>query len=182
MEDVAAPKAQKASLNKLYERFRSATTPTKEPSREPLADQSALTVIADIDPEKLDELRSLLLRIRSEDIEKNSVLPFKDLEEVHFCRFLILERSGSFPDQLVYASNFDHSIDQHIACIIKHETVLNGFDQLFQCCKNYDPKGSQQENVERFIKTNRQKVYCDHSFCTMVDDQQRKKSIVLQQL
>ena len=121
-------------------------------------DQFALTVIAPLDPLTVGDLRLLLTQIRNENIEENSILPFKKLNGVHFCRFLILDGTESIPPQLAYATNFDYSEKSHIEAI-KRPGVLSGFHKIFSFCPSYRRDLQPEQAVEDFIMTHKQKVH-----------------------
>jgi hypothetical protein len=125
-------------------------------------DQKALTVIAEIDEACIKTLEDKL-KIINLDVETNSLIPFCKIAGIHFCRFLILpdfinSNRRHIPHQLVYSSNFDHSLETHLREIKNSKTSV-GFEQLFSCCTAYNKSLTPEEGVEDFIRKNKQKVH-----------------------
>lgn len=128
----------------------------------PFIDQTPLTVIATIDPMKEAALRLLLQQIE-EDMEANSIIPFKQIPGVHFARFVILpaftSRQGVITlGQLAYSTNIDGSLEDHLGQILIHP-LLKGFYQVFSCCQGFNHTISEEKAVQAFILAHRQKVH-----------------------
>jgi hypothetical protein len=132
-------------------------------------DQIALTIIAEIREDSLEVLQETLKAI-NDNVgkpvgEKKSILDFdKDfIKGLHFCRFVILPtcedlKGEKIPDQLVYSSNFDQSLDAHLSEITNPET-LNGFVEIFSCCKTFDKTLPPEDAVKDFIRKNEKTVH-----------------------
>src|ERR1044072_4810666 len=107
--------------------------------------QGSLLIIAKIKDDKLAALESLLECIahpkKPDDLETNTVIPFKSLKSVHFARLLILPESpgppkkrGGFeaatpiPAQFLFATDFDGTLADHLRELI--DVATDGLDQL----------------------------------------------------
>lgn len=118
-------------------------------------DQHALMVIAPIVAEKHEALEKLLQEINT-DIEDNEYMPFKKATGVHFCRFVIippLEKSkinDYVPAQLAYSTNFDESLEAHLA-VITGPDFIKGFQAVFACCAGFDFQLAAGQAVKNFI-------------------------------
>lgn len=132
-------------------------------------DQIALTIIAEIQVDTLQVLEEKLKTINDNvgkpfgqnhlmlDFDKN---PIKGL---HFCRFVILPacedlKGEKIPDQLVYSSNFDESLNKHLSEITKSKN-LDGFIEIFSCCKTFDKSLPPEDSVKDFIRKNEKTVH-----------------------
>ncbi|PKK36764.1 hypothetical protein BWI96_10360 [Siphonobacter sp. SORGH_AS_0500] len=115
-------------------------------------DQYALSVIAPIDENKLADLRVLLSKIQANIDQNDSILPFVNIEGLHFARFVILtsytNKNGKvIPDQLVYSCNCDIGLDDHLKQISLSNALL-GFYQIFSCCREFDSSRRDGESIE----------------------------------
>ncbi|GHN01056.1 hypothetical protein WSM22_25450 [Cytophagales bacterium WSM2-2] len=103
--------------------------------------QNPLTVLVEIEPDRLQSLRSLLQLIAN-DVESNKCIPFLQLKSIHFARFVIIEASQvngkPTPAWLSFSSNFDGDLDDHLTELISK--AGNGFDEVYAHCKNYPGK------------------------------------------
>jgi hypothetical protein len=101
--------------------------------------QVALTVLAKIKPGETQSLEDLLRTVGA-DVEKNDILPFAQLSNVHFARFVILDeaknaRSRGIRPSLVFASNVDVPLDDHLTELVTH--TGEGLDLIFGHCEGY---------------------------------------------
>ncbi len=131
--------------------------------------QIALTIIAEIQADFLKVLEEKL-KIINDNVGKpvggnKSILDFdKDsIKGLHFCRFVILPacedlKGEKIPDQLVYSSNFDESLEAHLSEITKPGT-LDGFVEIFSCCKTFDRTLLPENDVKDFIRKNEKTVH-----------------------
>jgi len=112
--------------------------------------QNPLTVLAAIEPAKLESLKSILQTI-SNNIESNEIIPFLDLESIHFARFVIIDSvqmgDVTTPTWLSFSSNFDGTLDDHLNELFAK--AGSGFDQVYSHCKDYNGKNE----LPGFFKT-----------------------------
>ncbi|MDP8992406.1 MAG: hypothetical protein M3N31_05035 [Actinomycetota bacterium] len=104
-----------------------------------MAHQDALTIVADIRPGRVDELRQLL-EAMGEDAGRNDVLPFAALSGVHFARLLIVDEATdlegrSIPARLVYICDVDAPLERHLAELV--DVTGDGVDRIFGQCEGY---------------------------------------------
>jgi hypothetical protein len=104
--------------------------------------QRALTVIAPIDINHLQELERLLL--------ETDYKLLMSMCGVHFGRLLILHKTR----QLVYAVDHDGTYEAHLAVMIKNA----GLPTVFACCQGYQAALPPDQAIPHFIGQYRQKV------------------------
>lgn len=112
--------------------------------------QVALTIIAQIEPGKLDELKNLLESI-GKDVEGNSIIPFTAFSTVHFARFVILEEAKDvfgnvIPASLVYSTEIDAPLEKHLDELL--DLAGEGLDRIFSYCEGY-PAPAQRNRQNR---------------------------------
>lgn len=99
--------------------------------------QNALTVVAPVNPVKLEELRTLLNLIYAADVESNPVVPFSKIKTIHFARFVIIEtQTELYPVQLSFSTNYDGEEQAHFDDMITN--AGNGLKQIYNCCLNFN--------------------------------------------
>lgn len=108
--------------------------------------QYPLTLFTPVKKGRLDDLNLVLEKIRK-DLHAGTEKEFTKVTTVHYARWFILNRESfrdepAIPvhDRLVFSSNFDGSLDDHLAEL---STVLaNYIDQLYDCCEGYPGPGN----------------------------------------
>jgi len=116
--------------------------------------QHALLVITTIEKEHRKALEELFSEIVDKDVESNKWIPFKALKTIHFARLLILPattdvKGRSIPDQLLFSTNFDGALDDHLAELMKE--AGNGLDEIYKHCKGY-PAHPTNENRIAYLR------------------------------
>ena len=106
--------------------------------------QDGLTVITPIRPGQEKTLAGVLQQIVEGDVEENPLVPFGQLETVHFARWVILPasrdaRGRPTPASLVFSTNFDASAERHLEEL--YEKARSGLDRIYECCAGYPPLG-----------------------------------------
>lgn len=105
--------------------------------------QVALTVITKIKPGSTQALKRYLGRIRT-NRDRPPIIPFKDLSNVHFARWMVLEETtdldgNPLPPQLVYLSNVDAPLSTHMEELA---TVAGeDLDKIYDHCLGYPAVG-----------------------------------------
>ncbi len=102
-----------------------------------MTDQCAVTFVAEVEPERLAALRTVLATM-AEDPAGNAVVPFGRLDGVHFGRLLVLEATPDLtgkgiPALLVMMDDVDGSADRHVRQLAEVE----GLDQVLSACRGY---------------------------------------------
>ena len=84
------------------------------PSKTTATRQFAMLVLAPVDPGKLAELKELLQEIGRETIAgmagqppSKPILSFKDIETVHYARFVLLDQNSRTGPMLAFATDYD---------------------------------------------------------------------------
>lgn len=118
--------------------------PTERP---PLQVGNALTVVARIDPDRVDELDRLLTEI-GDDIRNNPYFRFEQLTTVHFLRWVVLRRrQGTTADYLVLESNYDGTLDAHLTDLL--HAGADGLHRIYKHCSEYALQGASLGASER---------------------------------
>lgn len=115
-------------------------------------------LIVEIAEGKKSVLMGLLERIQ-EDLHHNKILPLGKITSIHFARFVVLHEADGFahyPDQLVFSTNYDGSLDSHLLQII--QCADGDADQIFSCCKGYDVS-SEQSRLDWMKKHSQFRAY-----------------------
>src|SRR5438477_892476 len=94
---------------------------------------TVLTFIARVKPEKTEDLRKLLKLIQ-DDPEKNSCVPFRSLQLLHFASF-VLHESQEYGPYLVFENNFDGLLQAYLDDLYLHAS--RGLHQVYSCCQDY---------------------------------------------
>jgi hypothetical protein len=101
--------------------------------------QEALTVVAEVDAQRLPQLPPVLAEMRA-DPGHNAVLPFGRIAGCHFGRVLLLPPSSDLsgrpvPPQLLMLTDCDGSAARHVEAMV--DAAGAGLDRLFGACKDY---------------------------------------------
>ncbi|WP_340114846.1 hypothetical protein [Maribellus mangrovi] len=104
--------------------------------------QGACTLQTRIKSKAINDLEALLAVINN-DLEGNGIIPLKRMSDTHFARFVILKELSEENGQdmrfsLVFSSNFDGSIENHLRQIV--ELAGEGLDKVYQFCEDYPDK------------------------------------------
>ena len=119
-----------------------------------MSHQSALTVVAEVRPEAVDDLRSLLESM-GDGVANGQVLDFDELTGLHFARVVLVEASADLkgrplPASLLYLSDFDIAKDRHLAELA--ERGGEGVDRLFGHCVGYPEAPATPEQRLMFLR------------------------------
>lgn len=118
-----------------------------------MIDQDGLTLIAPIRAGEKEALESLLIDIGSNP-DKNEILPFGILGDVHFARIFIIEGDqlngiGLAPN-LCLISVFDGPLSAHINQLVN--VLGSGLEQVFRHCEGYPDSSERiQQRLLDFI-------------------------------
>lgn len=117
-----------------------------------MVSQYPFTFIAELLPEKIEQVRSQLKSIKS-DLFNNPYIQFRQLSTVHFARLLIIDahfEKGKlkYPPYLVISTNYDGDLDVHLLEILDSMA----YEEIFQHCKNSPSLSSGKEQYVEFLK------------------------------
>lgn len=101
--------------------------------------QLALNVIAEINPDQVDTLKTKLGTIKKH-VDDWNVIPFAKFSNIHFARLIVFEEARDLNNQtlsprLALLTNYDAPENQHIKDLA--ELAGPGLDELFGFCKGY---------------------------------------------
>jgi hypothetical protein len=99
--------------------------------------QTVLTIITEIDPKKIEQLKGMLTEIQG-DLYNNRYLPFSKISLVHFASFVIVGQKGA-NSLLVFENNFDGDLSDYLDQLLS--VAGTGIDRIYQCCIGYQPQG-----------------------------------------
>lgn len=109
--------------------------PSPSPSAaSPPSGQSALTVLAPIQPGQTASLNALLTELGT-DPGDHPKLRFHDVPTLHFACFVILDQDPAYPPCLVFESNLDGDLESHVQQLLS--AGKQGFDEIFAHCRDY---------------------------------------------
>jgi hypothetical protein len=99
--------------------------------------QGALTVIAPIDPNRLEALQNVFRQMVPPlgDVVINSIVPFGKLSTLHFGRFVILEATETTPLQLSFSTNYDGLLEDHLYELDRE--AGSGLGLIFSHCLDF---------------------------------------------
>jgi hypothetical protein len=112
--------------------------------------QANLTLIAPIKTGRVDDLRNLLLsmnRVRGVADPENALVPFSQLDEVHFARLVILDDptagdvrafnlpQPNYPIYLAFFCDFDGELDAFLTKLVN--CASTGLTQIFEHCEGF---------------------------------------------
>lgn len=112
-----------------------------------MSHQNPLTLVTPILPERLNDLYSYLSGLKYA-LEKGKHSLFENSNTIHYLRWIVIDDKNSIffkgterQPKLVFSSNFDGSVDQHLTdlCSNDEEQLL---DRLYDCCEGYPEKAS----------------------------------------
>jgi hypothetical protein len=115
-----------------------------------------LTIIIDIEPAGLEELRSLLNTIGG-DVSQNDFFDFSVLTTAHFVRWVILDQSNdihgkSIPAALAFGADFDGPADKFLNDFVV--VAQTGLDTIYQRCVGYPGANKPAELVAYLLSHN----------------------------
>ncbi len=96
-----------------------------------------LTVVVPIAADSVERLRGLLETIGG-NIERNTILRFRQSESTHFARFVILDHDSTRAPSLLFSSNHDNSLVNYAQELSL--TVADGLDRVFSHSCAYVPR------------------------------------------
>jgi hypothetical protein len=104
-----------------------------------LSATQALTVIAEIDPARRDDLVARLREIAA-NLAGNAMFRPPELPDTHFMRFVIIDDgAGQLPALLAWESNHDGYGEDYLAAVAR---AAPGIDRVFECCRDYPRRGT----------------------------------------
>jgi hypothetical protein len=104
--------------------------------------QTVLTIITEIDPQRITPLKNILTAIES-DLCGNSYLPFSQFSLLHFASFVIIDQADGH-SILVFENNFDGDLSDYLDQLLS--VAGNGMNQIYQCCNGY-----QQQTLKAYL-------------------------------
>ncbi len=97
--------------------------------------QHALTIVAPVIAGHRDELNNILMKIRA-DLASGTLKEFQKIETLHYARYVLLDgKLSNAQANLVYSSDFDGDIDEHLTEIAEKCAPLT--DLVFSHCEGY---------------------------------------------
>lgn len=114
-----------------------------------MASQHPFTFIAEIHPDKVEQLRFQLKTIQS-DLYNNPIINFRKISTLHFARLLIIDAQLEnnhikYPPYLVISTNFDGDLDLHLQELLESMA----YQEIFQHCKS---SPSLSEGIDEYME------------------------------
>ena len=100
----------------------------------------ALSVLAHIRPNMKQDVISLCDQIVAEDVETNSLIPFKKITSIHFARFVVFDEStdalgNPVAPYLVFTTNYDLPYKKHLEELVTFGA--EGLWKIFSFCEGF---------------------------------------------
>lgn len=119
--------------------------------------QSGLTIITEVIPEKVDDLKALLNSI-GDDINDNELIDFSLMRSVHFLRFVVLDaqqvNGRPVPPQLALSTNYDGPLRAHLLEMATQ--AQQGLTLIYSHCKGFS-SDQEPQKLARFLYRHKQK-------------------------
>lgn len=124
---------------------------------EKFTEQGALTIVAELIPDKIEWLRTLLEKEVELDPGSNAHIPFARLSGVHYARILILDEARdlkglTLPPKLVFNTNYDAPLESHLRELTTLPVVYEGLCRIFSACRDF-PANPTQDSLLAFIQS-----------------------------
>ena len=100
--------------------------------------QTILTFLTKVNPDKVSDLK-LLLDGMATDVENNALIPFPNLNLLHFAS-LVLNDDPDYGAYFVFESNFDGSLDPYLEDLYAQASA--GLHRLYSYCSDYSVKSA----------------------------------------
>jgi hypothetical protein len=100
----------------------------------------ALSVLAQIKPGMKQDAVALCEQIVAEEVETNSIIPFKKITTIHFARFVVLNESTdafgkNVASYLIFTTNYDQPHKKHLEELV---TIAGeGLWKMFSFCEDF---------------------------------------------
>lgn len=137
--------------------------------------QFAMTIVVPVLPPKLDQLRAVLQKLRSQAMARMhghqveaALARFDEVAGLHYARIVIIESYERFdsPPMLVLSTNFDGPIDRRCSearAKVEHvdELLLRlrvAIDRIFQCCVDYPGELASHAEIRDYLLNGRRQV------------------------
>jgi hypothetical protein len=119
----------------------------------------ALSIILNIKKGMKGKLIELLQEI-DRDVNNNSRVPFSAIGSIHFARFLVCDadadpRGIPILDRLVFTTNYDQPVTDHIDEVIEHAGP--GLWQIFNFCDGFETGNYDAQKLKAFLYHNNKK-------------------------
>jgi hypothetical protein len=104
-----------------------------------VSEQRAVTVIARIRPNAVEDLERVLEGM-GDGVANGKLIPFHELEQVHFARLFIVHGAddvagASIPPSLVLLSDIDGPLTRYLSDLV--QSARDGLDRIFAHCEDY---------------------------------------------
>jgi hypothetical protein len=104
----------------------------------------AYSIVVNIREGMQPQLADLLQQIVDDDVETNTIVPFKRIVSIHFARFVILDKGidavgNGIAARLVFTTNYDRPLDTHLQELVS--VAGKGLWRIFSLCEGFPPAG-----------------------------------------
>jgi len=125
-----------------------------------MTQHGAYSIIVNIREGMQQQLNDLLQQIVDDDVETNTIVPFKKITTIHFARFVMLDKGNdaegrSVPARLAFTTNFDMPLNNHLKQMV--DVAGPGLWRIFAMCEGFPQGDYNPELLETFLATNNKK-------------------------
>lgn len=135
-----------------------------------MSNQNPLTLVTPILPERIGELYERLSRLKYANENEGVHSLLEKSKTIHYMRWVIIDdahsghknniffKGSDRSPKLVFSSNFDGSVEQHLKDLCTHgEEKL--IDWIYECCENYpEPESRTPETRKKYLRNYEEKV------------------------
>jgi hypothetical protein len=107
------------------------------------------------------QLADLLQQIVDNDVETNTIVPFKRIVSIHFARFVILDKGvdvkgNSIAARLVFTTNYDRPLDHHLQELVS--VAGKGLWRIFSLCDGFPAGEFDSGFLKAFLSSHNKKA------------------------
>ena len=122
-----------------------------------MTQHGAYSIIVNVREGMQQQLAELLQKIVDDDVETNSIVPFKNITSIHFARFVLLDKGEDAEGRMVaarlaFTTNFDMPLDSHLKQMI--DVAGPGLWRIFSMCEGFPAGDYNPTLLQTFLAKN----------------------------
>ena len=126
-----------------------------------MTQHGAYSIIVNVREGMQQQLAELLQKMVDDDVETNSIVPFKNITTIHFARFVLLENGEDAEGRMVaarlaFTTNFDMPLDSHLKQMI--DVAGPGLWLIFSMCEGFPAGDYNPALLQTFLAKNDKKT------------------------
>jgi hypothetical protein len=126
-----------------------------------MTQHGAYSIVVNIREGMQPSLANLLQQIVDNDIESNTIVPFKQLTSIHFARFIILDKcvdvkGNTISPRLAFTTNYDMPLSNHLQQMVS--VAGPGLWSIFSLCEGFPAGDYSTAALENFLAAHNKKA------------------------